>query len=133
MNGQSNVSYTEVLFNFFIAIAASSNTKACEFISGNLFRMTFQHAQKCIAYLSTMSFIYLECEQMVQLILDCFNQICTLSRLDSMAIVFSNTINATVLIKAFQYSSNSEFIMGGVSQSLYECLGLDKRRYSEKY
>jgi hypothetical protein len=45
MKGQRNTKYDERVFNFFVAIVASGDKRAFNFMSGNLRGMIFHHAQ----------------------------------------------------------------------------------------
>jgi hypothetical protein len=50
MMDQSNARYDDKVRDFFVALAASGNKQACEYISGNLGQsMTHRRAQRLIA------------------------------------------------------------------------------------
>ncbi len=105
--------------NFFVALAASGNKQAYEYVSGNLGQsMTHRHAQRIIASRHTVtSFINatdneikLTIQKFISVIHENFGEI-------NPQVVFSLGIDTTVLVKSFQFSLNLGATAGGVHQN----------------
>ncbi len=62
-----------------IAISASGDKRAFEFVSGNLCGMTFSHVEKCMAQQRAMLFINIAREGWLEVLLTYFERIHTKS------------------------------------------------------
>ena len=115
MAGKKNARYDDKVRNFFISLAASGNKHAYEFVSGNLgMCMTHRHARKCISAHRSLTFINLEDSDIISIIENHVRAIRDKFQNINKRIAFSVGIDATVLVKTFQYSSQLHAIIGGV-------------------
>ncbi|KAL3788099.1 hypothetical protein HJC23_008161 [Cyclotella cryptica] len=115
MSGKRNVKYDEKVRNFFIALAASGNKQAYEFISGNLGQcMTLRHAKRIIAVRQSFPFIDLEDREIKNTIQNYIGTICEKFGDVNKRVVFTVGVDATVLVKTFQYSPQLEAVIGSV-------------------
>ena len=115
MNGRKNARYDDKVRNFFIALAASGNKQAYEFVSGNLgMCMAHRHSKRCIAKRRAYSFINLSDNEVIALIDKRITAIRDQFGDKEKTVSFSVGIDATVLVKAFQYSAQLGKIVGGV-------------------
>lgn len=115
MSGKRNVKYDDKVRNFFIALAASGNKQAYEFVSGNLGQcMTLRHAKRMIAVRRSSPFIDLEDREIKNIIQNYIGTIREKFGDVNKRVVFTVGVDATVLVKTFQYSPQLEAIIGGV-------------------
>lgn len=64
LDGVENPQYGTKVLNFNLALSASGDKKACEYVSGNLVGVRLCHMQSIMARLHTSTFIYLNKEEM---------------------------------------------------------------------
>ena len=100
LDGVNNPIYGEKVLNLFLALAASGQMKAFEFVSGKLCQMSKRHAQRIMAKKKPPPIINLTKNQIVEFILNRFVQIRAKCRSPRMRISFTVGVDATVLVKS---------------------------------
>ena len=89
MSGQKNAWYDNKVRNFFIALAASGNKQANEFVSGNLGPcMTICHAKRCIGQCRYTLFIAIEDAEVETIIGNHIQNVCHQFLLDNRSVAF---------------------------------------------
>ena len=98
--GVPNLQYGTGVMNFFLALSASGDKKAFDFVSGNLCGASLRWMKKIAAKRRSAQFIGLSCDEIFDLILARIIQICTGRTDPKPRVDFTAGIDATSLVKA---------------------------------
>ncbi len=97
----------------FIALAASGNKQTYVFFSGDLGQcMAIHHAKRCIGQCRSTPFISIEDAEVETINGNHIQNICHQFLLDTKHVAFSVGVDATIIVKAFQYSLRLGAIIG---------------------
>ena len=119
VDGVKNPKYGTKVLNFMLALAASGDKKAFEYVSGNLCSVSLRWIQKLIARKRSAPFIQLSRDDMVQRLVNRFTQIRQRIGNPTQRLAFSVGVDATCVVSAFQLSTTHGVIVGGASSNHY--------------
>ena len=115
VNGCSNPVMATKVLNFFMAMAAGGDRRSFEYVSGNLCGVSLRHVKRVISSKRGPPFMNMSTNEIVALVKSQIALVRKNSGNSTRRVVFSLGIDATVLVKAWQYSKSLEAIIGGAS------------------
>jgi hypothetical protein len=118
LEGEKNPQYSQRVLHFMLALSASVNRKAFQFVSANLCSVSVPHIARITSKKHSAPFINLDKDEMVFRVKEHIQKIRS-QRVEaglSEQVAFTAGFDATVLAKSFQihYSSNGNAVVGGV-------------------
>ena len=114
VDGIKNPKYGTKVLNFMMALAASGDKKAFEYVSGNLCSCSLRWMKTLMTKKRTAPFIELTPAQIIDRITSNISKIRSSFANDSMRVAFTVGLDATCLVKGFQLSSSHGAIVGGI-------------------
>jgi hypothetical protein len=116
--GKRNPQYSQRVLNFMLALSASGNRKAFQFVSANLCSVSVRHIARITSQKRSAPLINLDEDEMVFQVKEHIQKIrsqCVEAGL-SEQVAFTAGFDATVLAKSFQihYSRDGNTVVGGV-------------------
>ena len=99
MIGVPNLQYVTDILNFFLALSASGDKKAFEFVSGNLCGVSLRRIKKVAAKRFSAPFIGLYRDEIIYLILSRISRICTSRKDPKLRVDFKAGIEKNPLVK----------------------------------
>lgn len=117
-NGVSNPHYAPRVINFMLAISASGDRKAFQFVSANLSSMSVRHAARLTSKLRSDPFINIDQDELVNRIKQHIARIRSLraaAGVSDSRIAFTVGFDGTVLAKSFQvlHTKDGNVVVGG--------------------
>ena len=102
VEGVKNPKCASMVLNFLLALLASGNKKAFEYISGKLCSVSIRHMRTLIAKKRTTPYISMTKDNICKTIVDHIVKIHAMDDNPAWQVTFSVGIDAKVLVKSFQ-------------------------------